>query len=65
MDILSNFGQENITDCLQVNIDNNSENICIDGKEQFIRYTFADVTVDKDGETIPIETGLTVKDDLL
>lgn len=59
MDILANFGQEKITDCLQVKIDqylHDSESSSKD--KDFFLYTFSDSIKDGDKE-IPREVGLT------
>ena len=53
IDILSNFGQEKIIDCLQENIDLHSND------QDFITCTYGDMCQNDTGEDFPRELGLT------
>jgi hypothetical protein len=65
MDILANFGQEKITDCLQVKIDQHLHDSESSSKDKdFFQYTFGDCIKDGDKE-IPREVGLTDPEEFL
>jgi len=58
LDIMSKFGEEKITDCLQVNIDKMDPD-----SEDDLKVTYSDTNSDKEGNEMPKEAYLTVPDD--